>query len=293
MKAFFPLLLFLAGSLAIHAQENPYAVRSIPAKLPFPSDSLMRWQSRLHLPAIHPDMHYFDWGTRMVDFPRWNIDLDRFARSAYSRLVIPSALIAYGALAKENESLKHIDYKIKAKVDKHVSRRYHFDDYLLYASTAAVYGFHLMGVPSKNNCLDQTFVLLSAHLLTDFTVGKLKRLTDVERPDGGTRSFPSSHTSVAFVGAHVLFREYYAASPWIGLSGYLAAATTGAMRIVNNRHWFSDVLAGAGIALLSVEISYQLLPIFQKLTGRGKNSTLAIAPIAGNNIYGLGLAYVF
>lgn len=42
------------------------------------------------------------------------------------------------------------------------------------------------------------------------------------------------------------------------------AAATGFFRMYNNRHWFSDVLAGAGIGIMSVEAAYWLYPVISK-----------------------------
>ena len=40
------------------------------------------------------------------------------------------------------------------------------------------------------------------------------------------------------------------ASPWYAVGGYAVATFTGVMRVLNNRHWISDVLSGAGIGIL-------------------------------------------
>ncbi len=44
--------------------------------------------------------------------------------------------------------------------------------------------------------------------------------------------------------------------PWISVCGYVCAATTGYLRVANNRHWASDVLVGAGIGIVSVKVVY-------------------------------------
>ena len=97
------------------------------------------------------------------------------------------------------------------------------------------------------------------------TVNVTKNLTKVERPDGSARnSFPSGHTATAFMGAELLRREYWNVSPWIGIAGYAVAAGTGFFRIYNNRHWLTDVLAGAGVGILSVQAAYWLYPAISK-----------------------------
>lgn len=78
------------------------------------------------------------------------------------------------------------------------------------------------------------------------------------RPDGRQRnSFPSGHTATSFLSATMLYKEYQD-KPWIGIAGYGIASATGVMRIIENRHWISDVLAGAGSGILMTELSYCL-----------------------------------
>jgi membrane-associated phospholipid phosphatase len=67
------------------------------------------------------------------------------------------------------------------------------------------------------------------------------------------------------MGAELLRAEFWDTSPWIGIAGYLAAGTVGYMRVWHNRHWATDVLAGAGIGILSVRIAYWTFPALQRL----------------------------
>jgi len=97
---------------------------------------------------------------------------------------------------------------------------------------------------------------------------------------------------MAFVGAHILFKEYRDVSPWIGAAGYAVATATGVMRILNRRHWLSDVVAGAGVGILCVEASELLLPVFHRVTGLNA-PPLAVAPMVGRRYFGIGLAYTF
>ena len=42
--------------------------------------------------------------------------------------------------------------------------------------------------------------------------------------------------------------------------GYTVATGVACMRVWNNRHWFSDLLGGAGFSILSVGLTYWLAP---------------------------------
>ena len=77
-------------------------------------------------------------------------------------------------------------------------------------------------------------------------------------------SFPSGHTANAFMIATMMYKEYGELSPWIGIGSYASASTVAVMRMLNNRHWMSDVLFGAGIGILSTELGYYLSDLIFK-----------------------------
>ncbi|MDR1556404.1 MAG: phosphatase PAP2 family protein [Tannerellaceae bacterium] len=221
------------------------------------------------------------------DRPQRNVHV---FNAPYSKFILPGALITYGALTQVIHPLRQFDETINEGVH---NRRIRVDDYLQYAPAAAVYGLDFAGIRAKHNFRERTFVMASSHLLMAVSVLSVKHSAGVVRPDGSAaNSFPSGHTAIAFTGAHILFREYKDASPWIGVAGYATATATGVMRILNRRHWLSDVAAGAGLGILCAEAGYLLLPVFRRVTGEG-GPELVIAPVLGNKTYGLGFACQF
>ena len=93
----------------------------------------------------------------------------------------------------------------------------------------------------------------------------MKNILKEMRPDGSdSKSFPSGHTATAFMGAELLRMEYEDSNPWIGVAGYVSATLTGFLRVYNNRHYLTDVLAGAGIGILSARIAYWLYPAIKE-----------------------------
>ena len=63
-------------------------------------------------------------------------------------------------------------------------------------------------------------------------------------------SFPSGHTTVAFAAATVFAMEYKD-RPLVPIIAYPAATLIGLSRITENKHWITDVLAGAALGYLT------------------------------------------
>jgi hypothetical protein len=132
-----------------------------------------------------------------------------------------------------------------------------FDDYLQYAPWAAHLAMGACGVKgvSKNRYQVLTADALAAVMMAA-TVKGLKICVNRTRPNGEEESFPSGHTAKAFMGATLLAHEYGHRSVWIPIAGYTVATATGVMRVLNNRHYVSDVLVGAAVGILTAELAY-------------------------------------
>lgn len=142
------------------------------------------------------------------------------------------------------------------------------DDFLQYLPAAAMAGMKAFGVESRSSWGRMLVSDAFSAILMAGIVNSLKATTHVERPDGSNRhSFPSGHTATAFMTATMLNKEYGYISPWIGIGAYSVAAATGMMRIANNKHWLSDVLAGAGTGIIATEIGYLLADLIFKEKG--------------------------
>jgi membrane-associated phospholipid phosphatase len=128
-----------------------------------------------------------------------------------------------------------------------------------------MYGLDLAGVKGRNGWVNQTFIIVMSQAINGALTTAIKELTKIERPDhSNDNSFPSGHTSVSFAMAEVLHQEFKEKSVWISVAGYSVASAVGVMRMLNNRHWLSDVVAGAGFGILSVKLTYLLYPKIQK-----------------------------
>ena len=214
-----------------------------------------------------------------------------------SKFILPALFIAYGTAARFNElPIRQFDYDINHEFRKRFGEpEYHIDDYFQFGLPVLAYGLGFIpGTDSRYNFRDRTLVMLTSLIITQGAVELLKDQVFVLRPDGAIRSFPSGHTAITMMSAHFMFREYKDASPWIGVGGYLIATTTGVFRMVNNKHWFSDVVMGTSIGLLSVEVGYMMLPVWHSLFGIKDGGECFVAvPTFSTNSMGLGLVYQF
>ena len=199
----------------------------------------------------------------------------------YKQLIIPSFLIGYGVVGLESDGIKGWNLGIRGEVLEDIDKKFTIDDFLQYTPAVSVYALNTMGVRGKNNLKDRTVILGTSMLLMATSVYALKHITNVKRPDGSdNHSFPSGHTALSFAGAEFLYQEYKDVSVWYGVSGYVVATATGVFRIYNNKHWLTDVAAGAGIGILSTKAAYWLSPIlnrhiFPSMTGK---TTAMFAP---------------
>lgn len=143
------------------------------------------------------------------------------------------------------------------------------DNYTQFFGPVMATGLKIAGVEGRS---DWGRYLTSAAMSYGFMalfVNSIKYTAKEMRPDGSTRnSWPSGHTATAFVGATILHKEYgLTRSPWYSVAGYGVATATGVMRVLNNRHWVSDVLSGAGVGIISGELAYAMSDLIFK--GKG------------------------
>lgn len=214
----------------------------------------------------------------------------------YKQLIIPTVLIGYGVIGIESDGLKFVNSGIKEEVNENIDEKITIDDFSQYLPAASVYGLNAMGIKGKHNFKDRTIILGTSYLLMSATVLSLKSITKVERPDGSAfNSFPSGHTATAFAGAEFLWQEYKDVSVWYGISGYIVAAGTGAFRIYNDKHWLTDVVAGAGIGILSTKVAYWINPFMQEkiFKSKEKKTTSIMAPFYNGNQLGIGYIKTF
>ena len=160
-------------------------------------------------------------------------------------------------------------------------------------------GFATYGFVFKNEKIKSTaFLATQAYLTAGAIETILKYLTNRQRPDyinpttnnsdpnfhgpfykfsktttGTTNSsFPSGHTTAVFAAATVYAMEYRH-HPWIPIFAYSFATLVGISRMTENKHWPTDVLAGAALGILSgrqVVHNYHRYMKIQQPASRGR-----------------------
>lgn len=138
-----------------------------------------------------------------------------------------------------------------------------FDDYIQYIPIAMDLGLGFTGIRTQHCFLDRTIEGVLAYASCGIISHSAKALFKTTRPNGvDQRSFPSGHCTTVFCGAELVRREY--GWGW-GAGAYCIATTVAFMRMYRNWHWFSDVLAGAGVGILSANIGCWLLEPTKRL----------------------------
>ena len=134
-----------------------------------------------------------------------------------------------------------------------------YDNYTQWVPLVAMLGLKVGGVKSQSKWNRMITADVLSGVSMALVVNSIKYTAKQMRPDGSTRnSFPSGHTATAFMCASFMAKEYGYISPWISVGSYTFAGLTGVTRSWNNRHWISDIFAGAGIGIVTTELGYYL-----------------------------------
>ncbi|GAB3223236.1 hypothetical protein GCM10027346_02050 [Hymenobacter seoulensis] len=171
--------------------------------------------------------------------------------------IVPALLIGYGASTINNNGF-YSSFDARRDIQKQFPGFHtRVDDALIFVPYLELAAATLAGVESRNDRLNTVLVIVKSEVIMGALVLGLKNTTNVLRPDGSTRnSFPSGHTAQAFLAASIVHTEFRHKSQWYGVGAYTVATSVAALRMLNNRHWQSDVVAGAGIGILSAHLGY-------------------------------------
>ncbi len=145
---------------------------------------------------------------------------------------------------------------------------YSYDDYLQYSPAAVMLGMKAFGYESRSSWGRMIVSDAFSTLFMAGTVGGLKFIIGRPRPDGSeNNSFPSGHTAKSFMTATMLHKEYGWRSPWFSIGAYTVASASTVSRILNNKHWMTDLIGGAAIGIGAVHLGYYLTDLIFKDKG--------------------------
>ena len=180
--------------------------------------------------------------------------------------ILPGSLILTGSLLFDSQFNKDFQKKI---TPNDLTKKIHIDDYFQYAPAGIAIGLEAAGVKGKHNALQTSLIYGMSNIILNAVVIPTKHYSHEIRPDSSNyASFPSGHTTEAFASAELMRMEFGKTQPWLGVIGYAIAVTTGYLRMYNNKHWVSDVIAGAGIGIASTRLSYL---IYDKISSHIQN----------------------
>ncbi|QJX45965.1 phosphatase PAP2 family protein [Hymenobacter taeanensis] len=194
---------------------------------------------------------------------------------------IPVGLIGLGYVSRNENIVDEFKEEV-CEETREAFPRFHttLDDYTRHMPIVVAYGLYAGGVKGERGVLPFTIIYGLSHALSTGVVTNLKELSHTARPDNPAdfSSFPSAHTAEAFMTATLLYEQFGRTRPWVAVGGYSIAAATGAMRMLNNRHWITDVLAGASVGVLSAEAVWHLYPVAARLLPGRMGQKLLLLP---------------
>jgi membrane-associated phospholipid phosphatase len=179
-------------------------------------------------------------------------------------LIIPATFLIYGGLKPVIPDISKVDNRIMTHVqERYGGLQYNAADYLMWAPSATVYVMDAFKAKSTHN-FKQHLILDAGSIVITGALGFGMRVIsrNIKSFNTNNTDFPSGHTANAFRGAEILHQELKDKHPLLSYSGYVIATSVGVLRIYGKQHYFSEVLAGAGLGILSTKITYW---IFDKI----------------------------
>jgi membrane-associated phospholipid phosphatase len=133
-----------------------------------------------------------------------------------------------------------------------------------------------------------SYDLLDAFVVNGAFTTVLKLGVGRERPNGeDDKSFPSGHTSNAFAVAAVAERHY----GWkVGVPAYTVAALVGVSRLQRNKHYLSDVVAGATLGYV---VGRTVVRVNGRPLDAARRPNLSLGPVVGPRTRGLVATVTF
>lgn len=216
----------------------------------------------------------------------------------WQQIILPTSLIGVGVVALMPSFIRNSSRNITNNVIdiRGNNKRLEFDDYIQYIPIASSLILGCAGVKAKHSFKDRVFIIATSYATLAVLTNIPKFCIDEKRPEfAGHNSFPSGHTATVFMGAELVRIEY---GGWYGIGAYTIATGVGFMRMYNGRHWLHDVVAGAGVGILSARVGEWSCQLWQKIFQKKgkKENNLVFTPVitpANGGFYGFTMGCCF
>lgn len=184
-------------------------------------------------------------------------------------LIVPGTLLIYSGLKPFINAIPKLDNKIMADVQQKYSG-FHTKaaDYIMWAPSASVYLMDAFKVKTQHNFTEH-LMLDAGSILVTGGIGYGMRIIskNIKAYNSNDTKFPSGHTANAFRSAEIIHQELKQSHKLLSYSGYVIATGVGLLRIYDKDHLLSEVLAGAGLGIISTKLTYW---IFDKVKFKRK-----------------------
>ncbi|MBF9220946.1 phosphatase PAP2 family protein [Hymenobacter ruricola] len=171
-------------------------------------------------------------------------------------VAIPAVMITYGAITAQGDAgINHRERTFVQKQFRPVNTT--IDNTVIFLPYLELGAVALAGVQSRNDRINTLLIIAKGEAIMLASTFAVKYLAQETRPNGSDNlSFPSGHTAQAFLAASIVHTEFRDKSQWYGIGAYTIASSVAALRMINDKHWQSDVVAGAGFGILSAHLAY-------------------------------------
>lgn len=176
-------------------------------------------------------------------------------------LIVPGTFLIYGALKPAIHDIEQLDDDILSQVkNNHLGFHTNIDNYAMWVPSASVYVLDAFKVNTSHS-FKQHLLLDAGSIILTGGIGYVMRKTTQNSQvyNKHNTKFPSGHVANAFRGAEIFHQELKENNKMFSYSGYLAATTVGVLRIYNKVHLLTEVLAGAGLGIISTKLTYFIL----------------------------------
>jgi membrane-associated phospholipid phosphatase len=210
--------------------------------------------------------------TSLDSIPTENVKKERYFRPA--AIIVPTTFLVYGCLKPVISGIENLDTRIWENINNNHPDFYTTaDDYLQWAPSASVYLMDAFKVKTKHSFKEHLLIDAGSIIITGGAGYVMRKISgNIDEYNTHGTWFPSGHTANAFRGAEIVFQELKDRNRVLSYSGYLVATAVGVLRIYNKQHLLSEVLAGAGLGMLSTKLTYL---VFDKVKAHKKQKTFA------------------